>query len=49
MKTEVQTTKDAVYVAPQVECMEVSVETGFQASVGGAGNESYEQEEGFWD
>lgn len=49
MNTEFQRTKEADYVAPQVECLEISVETGFQASVGGTGNESYEQEEGFWD
>ena len=37
------------YVAPDVECMEVAVEAGFEGSVEGAVNEGYEQEDGEWD
>ena len=41
--------KGIPYVAPEVECMEVAIETGFQGSVEGAVNEGYEQEDGEWD
>lgn len=49
MRTMNEQSKEGVpYIAPEVECMEVAVETGFQSSLDGA-NEGYEQEEGTWD
>lgn len=44
-----QSKKGVPYVAPDVECMEVAVEAGFEGSVEGAVNEGYEQEDGEWD
>lgn len=38
-----------IYEAPRVECIEVSIEAGFQASIGGSGTESYETEDGAWE
>lgn len=41
--------KETVYESPYVECTEVAVEAGFQASLEGTGNEDYEIEDGTWD
>lgn len=49
MEMEAQKTNEMSYVTPYVEYIEVSVETGFQASVEGAWNEGYTEEEGRWD
>lgn len=49
MKEKVQTIQGEDYVSPRVECIEVVVEAGFQASLGGTGNEDYTIEEGDWD
>lgn len=49
MKMEAQKTKEMSYVAPYVEYIEVSVETGFQTSMEGTWNEGYTEEEGSWD
>ncbi len=46
---KLQTEKKGDYIAPQIECMEIAVETGYIGSLGSSGNEDYEQEEGTWD
>ena len=49
MNAENQQLRAEAYEAPRVECIEVSIEAGFQASIGGSGTESYDTEEGAWE
>ena len=49
MNTEKQQACPEIYEAPHIECIEVSIEAGFQASIGGSGTESYDTEEGAWE
>lgn len=44
-----KTNKQATYEVPLVECLEVTVEKGFQTSLDSTGNESYDVESGNWD
>lgn len=49
MNAEKQQVCAEAYEAPRVECIEVSIEAGFQASIGGSDTESYNPEEGAWE
>ena len=49
MNAEKQQLRAEAYEAPRVECIEVSIEAGFQASIGGSGTESYDTEDGAWE
>lgn len=49
MNAKKQQACQEIYEAPRIECIEVSVEAGFQASIGESGTESYDTEDGAWE